>query len=272
MIVDMRSAPASVSVRDLHDTVSPADACTNWQGFFLLHSSKMSRTPLPFMATRDMESAERLHGLYQQVSPAHPLGCRLITEALVTGPSYAFSQNQLLQVEQMLDFFLEVRPAQVLRYNMERETLPRWKLCLPTSGDSGTGYFFHGSVREFHGRHRRSSLLRRNRRICISRHNLEQQTCGVLKRFRDRECLEVQARALGFEIVCPEEHSILARYDLFVDAGAIVGEFGSGLHNSLFAAPGVVVGSRGCINSIQHRVVALMSQNILYAIPESVLV
>lgn len=272
MIVDMRSAPASVSVRDLHDTVSPADACTNWQGFFLLHSSKMSRTPLPFMATRDMESAERSHGIYQQVSPAHPLGCRLITDALVTGPSYAFSQNQLLQVEQMLDFFLEVRPDQVLRYNMERETLPRWKLCLPTSGDSGTGYFFHGFVREFHGRHRRSSLLRRNRRICISRHNLEQQTCGVLKRFRDRECLEVQARALGFEIVCPEEHSILARYDLFADAGAIVGKFGSGLHNSLFSAPGVVVGSLGCINSIQHRVVALMSQNILYAIPESVLV
>ena len=190
------------------------------------------------------------------------------------GPAFetmriAISDHVPSWVEQLLGFFLDVRPDQILRYNMNSETLLCRRLCVPTFGHSGPSYFFHSFVREFYGRHRRVSLLKRERRICISRRNFERETRGVLKVFEDREYMESQAVALGFEIICPEELSVAAQYDLFADAGAIVGEFGSGLHNSLFSAPGIVIGSVGCINSIQHRVAALMSQNILYAIPQS---
>lgn len=352
MTVDVRPAPSTGSVWDLHGTLPLADAWAKWAGFVLLHPGEHSRMPLPFIATKDMESVDWFRSNYEQTSLVHPLGCHFITDVLITGQGYAFSQDRLLQqdtylsrialqeltanptftpagsahrrqgvieepvleitgpgspvfghwivdflpraaiarellgpafetmriaisdhvpnwMEQLLGFFLEVRPDQILRYNMNSETLLCRRLCAPTFGHSGSSYFFHSFVREFYGRHRRVSLLKRDRRICISRRNFERETRGVLKVFENREYMEAQAVALGFEIVCPEELSVGAQYDLFADAGAIVGEFGSGLHNSLFSAPGIVVGSVGCINSIQHRVAALMSQNILYAIPQS---
>jgi hypothetical protein len=352
MILDMCVAPTAISVWDLHGTAPLADAWLNWQDFVLLHPGEHSRTPLPFIPTRNMEAVEWFRSGYEQTSLVHPLGCHFVADAQITGQGYVFSQDRLLQqdaylsrvaleeltanpaftpagsahraqrvieepileitgpgspvfghwivdflpraaiarellgpafetmrialadhvpgwAEHLLGFFLGARPDQILRYDMHRETLLCRRLCVPTFGHSGSGYFFHSFVREFYGRHRRDALLRRNRRICISRRNFENETRGVLKRFVDREYMEAQAAELGFEIVRPEEHSVAAQYDLFSEAGAIIGEFGSGLHNSLFSAPGIVVGSVGCINSIQHRVAALMSQNILYAIPES---
>ncbi len=171
--------------------------------------------------------------------------------------------------ESLLGFFLAVRPEQLLRYNMQNETLLCRRLCVPTFGHSGDGYFFHSFVREFYQRQGRPRGMGGRRRICISRRNFERETRGILKIFRDRAYLELRAEALGFEIVCPEEHTIEAQYELFADAGAIVGEFGSGLHNSLFSAPGIVVGSIGCINSVQSRIAALKSQHVLYAIPQA---
>ena len=190
------------------------------------------------------------------------------------GPAFAQMRIALADhvprwAEQLLEFHLQIPAEQILRYDMHRETLLCRRLCVPTFAHSGSGYFFHSFAREFYARPRGMRPADRARRLCISRRNFEDRTRGVLKRLEGRGYLEEAAMRLGFEVVCPEEHTVAEQYALFAQAGAIVGEFGSGLHNSLFSAPGIVVGSVGCINSIQHRVAALMSQNVLYVIPEA---
>ncbi len=57
----------------------------------------------------------------------------------------------------------------------------------------------------------------------------------------ERAELEMRALARGFERVRPERLSVLEQIALFRSAGTILGEYGSGLHGSLFASPGATV-------------------------------
>lgn len=57
----------------------------------------------------------------------------------------------------------------------------------------------------------------------------------------ERAELEAGARARGFEIVRPEGLSVPEQVALFRSADVLVGEYGSGLHGSLFAPPGATV-------------------------------
>ncbi|GJE68966.1 glycosyltransferase family 61 protein [Methylorubrum podarium] len=57
----------------------------------------------------------------------------------------------------------------------------------------------------------------------------------------ERAAFEETARLRGFTRVRPERLSILEQIALFRSAATIIGEYGSGLHGSLFAAPGTTV-------------------------------
>lgn len=57
----------------------------------------------------------------------------------------------------------------------------------------------------------------------------------------ERAAFEEAALARGFERVRPERLSIPEQIALFRAAGTILGEYGSGLHGSLFAGPGTTV-------------------------------
>ncbi|MFC7665387.1 glycosyltransferase family 61 protein [Methylorubrum suomiense] len=57
----------------------------------------------------------------------------------------------------------------------------------------------------------------------------------------ERAELEAGARARGFEIVRPEGLSVPEQVALFRSADVLVGEYGSGLHGSLFALPGATI-------------------------------
>lgn len=77
------------------------------------------------------------------------------------------------------------------------------------------------------------------RRLLVSRsQNADTHNRRTLEQ---RAELEERARARGFEIVQPERLSVPEQVALFRSAGTIVGEYGSGLHGSLFAAPGATI-------------------------------
>ncbi len=58
------------------------------------------------------------------------------------------------------------------------------------------------------------------------------------RRFVERAMFETKAQGRGFTIVRPEAMSIGEQVALFQTAGTICGEYGSGLHNTLFVPPG----------------------------------
>lgn len=59
----------------------------------------------------------------------------------------------------------------------------------------------------------------------------------------NRDAVETIARAAGFTIVHPERHPLPEQFRLFAGARQILGEYGSAMHASMFAAPGTVVGA-----------------------------
>ncbi|WP_342150514.1 glycosyltransferase family 61 protein [Methylorubrum sp. SB2] len=77
------------------------------------------------------------------------------------------------------------------------------------------------------------------RRLLISRSdNADTRNRRTL---RERAELEARAHARGYEIVRPERLSVPEQVALFRSAATIVGEYGSGLHGSLFAPSGATV-------------------------------
>lgn len=57
----------------------------------------------------------------------------------------------------------------------------------------------------------------------------------------NHEEIEVLFVRNGFEVVSPESLSVAAQLSLFAQASQIAGEYGSGLHNSIFSPPGIPV-------------------------------
>lgn len=58
---------------------------------------------------------------------------------------------------------------------------------------------------------------------------------------RERALFEETARRRGFAIVSPERLGIREQVALFASAGTLCGEYGSGLHASMFSPPGTLV-------------------------------
>jgi capsular polysaccharide biosynthesis protein len=74
------------------------------------------------------------------------------------------------------------------------------------------------------------------RRIFVSRSRV-----SSARHLRDRATIEARAAAAGYDIVCPETLSLSQQISLFGSATHIMGEYGSGLHGSIFAPPGTVM-------------------------------
>ena len=165
--------------------------------------------------------------------------------------------------------FTGFRPENALRYDPGAEFLSCARLCMPSFGHASGGYFFHSFVRDFYARFVPQRPATRNRRLCLSRRNFEHQTRGVLKGFEQRLHMEQVAVEHGFEIVCPEELSFDQQVALFAEAGIVLGEYGSALHNTLFSPARTIVGSVRYPNSVQTRIAGLMGQDVLYLIPDT---
>jgi capsular polysaccharide biosynthesis protein len=61
------------------------------------------------------------------------------------------------------------------------------------------------------------------------------------RKLLNRRAIEQLAADAGFEVVRPERFSLTDQMAMFAGAKCIVGEYGSGLHGSLFASAGTMV-------------------------------
>jgi len=68
-------------------------------------------------------------------------------------------------------------------------------------------------------------------------------------------------------VVYPEDCAFETQIGLFQNAVTVVGEFGSGLHNAIFSAPGTIVVALNWINPIQSRIARLRGHRIGYLLP-----
>lgn len=75
------------------------------------------------------------------------------------------------------------------------------------------------------------------RRIYVSRSEADKDNGTLLNRrtLLNRDRIEDRVRQAGFEIVHPEQHPLLEQFAMFRDAEAIIGEYGSALHTSIFS-------------------------------------
>jgi capsular polysaccharide biosynthesis protein len=101
-------------------------------------------------------------------------------------------------------------------------------------------------------------------RVFLSRmlfHNpvMHQRTFG-----NEQELAEIAVGEYGFCPIAPETIPWVEQVRLFANARAIIGRFGSGLHNALFARSGTQVGVLGFGNLVQSGISALRSQRLAY--------
>jgi capsular polysaccharide biosynthesis protein len=61
------------------------------------------------------------------------------------------------------------------------------------------------------------------------------------RRMRDRAGIEARAVQAGYKLVCPETLPLSQQIRMFRSASHILGEYGSGLHGSIFSQPGAIV-------------------------------
>lgn len=76
------------------------------------------------------------------------------------------------------------------------------------------------------------------RKLCISREGI----VGSDRVFPLRETFEAMAVERGYEIIRPENISIIDQAKVFSEASIIIGEHGSTMHNAVFSCAGTVVG------------------------------
>lgn len=99
-------------------------------------------------------------------------------------------------------------------------------------------------------------------RLFISRSALPQPS--AFRTLTNAEEIETIAVGLGLTVVRPERLSWADQVRLFSGAELIVGEFGSGLHNALFAPEGARVVALNWINEVQSRIAAFRSHDLGY--------
>ena len=85
----------------------------------------------------------------------------------------------------------------------------------------------------------------------------------------NREELERIAVAEGLTPIRPDEHSLPTQIALFRNAELVVGEFGSALHNALFARRDTIVIALNWINGCQSRIARFRHHRIGYLLPAS---
>ncbi|MDZ5448383.1 glycosyltransferase family 61 protein [Labrys sp. ZIDIC5] len=162
-------------------------------------------------------------------------------------------------VEDLLLSTCNVRPDAILRYTPGRERLLFARAVVPTFCFSGE-YTFHPYLREFY-RSLVPASVPAGRRLCLSRGG---PGPSANRPFRQRDFFEQEARRRGFEVIRPEELNLPEQIATLSQANALLGEYGSALHGSVFAGPGTVVGCIGHWNAVQMRLSDVLEQQGVY--------
>ena len=162
-------------------------------------------------------------------------------------------------VEDLLLSACNVPREAILRYTPGRERLLFARAVVPTFCFSGE-YTFHPYLREFY-RSLVPASAPAHRRLCLSRGG---PGPSANRPFRQRDFFEQQARRRGFDVIRPEELNLSDQIATLSQASALIGEYGSALHGSVFAGPGTVVGCIGHWNAVQMRLSDVLEQQGVY--------
>ena len=136
------------------------------------------------------------------------------------------------------------------------------------------GYQFHPLMSELIERHVawardslggkvRGWLGRAPRRIFISRRDV----ISCFRELTNFRALERVAVERGFAVVRPQEMSWRRQVELFSHADCIAGEYGSGMHNALFAPRGARTICLNWIVEVQSRIANFRDQDVGYLLP-----
>lgn len=122
-------------------------------------------------------------------------------------------------------------------------------------------FSFHSFVRDFYNSLTpREENIKRTRKILVSRSDYSHSN----RQLSHRSAFEQLAFQRGYEVIQPEKLSLEEQIRTFSEAVAIVGEHGSGMHSTLFSAPGTVVGCLGFWNAVQLHIGYLMGHQNVY--------
>jgi Glycosyltransferase 61 len=95
-------------------------------------------------------------------------------------------------------------------------------------------------------------------KIFVSRRNVDKEL-RPNRKIHNIDAMERRAARAGFTVVHPEAYSFAEQRLLFSAARVVVGEDGSGLHNSIFSQPGARI---GIISTSRHNTLHAMIANI----------
>jgi capsular polysaccharide biosynthesis protein len=140
-----------------------------------------------------------------------------------------------------LDFAGQNPDTALIEFDPWQEVLHLDEVLMPTNLHAGALMHprFIDSLRWLRARlpTTRKSPPQVGSKIFISRRKADPHRRVLLNRAR----IEEIAVLFGYIIVCPEEMTTLQQIAMFEGATHIVGEYGSGLHTSIFSPPGTVV-------------------------------
>jgi capsular polysaccharide biosynthesis protein len=100
-------------------------------------------------------------------------------------------------------------------------------------------------------------------KIYVSRRNFRNKSISTRRQIANEEELIEIAISKGFEIIYPEELSWDDQVRSFARAKIIVGEAGSGLHNTMFSPPGACTIAMCQGSQVQGTLAALLNQTVM---------
>lgn len=153
-----------------------------------------------------------------------------------------------------------VRRENIVGYNPGSDIVLCKQVILPSYCYTNE-FSFHSFVRDFYSALTPGNeITRKKRKILISRSDYGHSN----RQLSHRAAFEELAIQRGYEIIQPEKFSLEEQIQIFSEAVAVVGEHGSGMHSTLFSAPGTVVGCLGFWNAVQLHIGFLMGHQNVY--------
>jgi capsular polysaccharide biosynthesis protein len=157
-----------------------------------------------------------------------------------------------------------LREEQLVAYDYFAEIVRAELLLMPTGLRAGNRLApCFAQATAFWTARARHDIATDQPRLYLSRAGAPQQ-----RQMLNREAIESVARDAGFAVVQPETLPVAAQIKMFAGARVLAGEYGSGLHNSVFGGPGVTVcGLRGTSRHpsfLQSGIATALHQNAGY--------
>jgi capsular polysaccharide biosynthesis protein len=161
----------------------------------------------------------------------------------------------------------EFLPGQeFIDYNPATHFIDAEEVILPGAGSHD--HFFHPILSEWFQSYPRrfAENTKRGSFLFISRGALKHEY--MYRNLVNAAELERMAVSMGAEVYHPELDPPDVQAARYAGASMIAGEYGSGLHNSVFSPPGTAVVALNWVNGVQSRISNLLGQRVGYVLAE----